>query len=303
MPELVSVIIPTFGMPDALCRAIDSVRKQDYENIEILVVDDNDPCSEERIYTEQRMKAYDQDRRVLYIRHERNMERSVARNTGIQASKGKYLMFLDNDDVYLPGKISYSIKRIEELDSSYAAVYTAYRQIRKGKTIYCCAEKREGMLLIPCICRDLHVHTGSNLLVKKCVAEEIGGFNPSLSANEDILFLAKILERYKLGYANMVGLEVNIKETYRKDLAIASKAYVEQIKRIVSGMNAKTQKLVMDNINIQVARYFLLKEKNPRKAIHIIKKEGICLSFTIRYASYCTKRFITKKVFGYVTPV
>ena len=95
---LVSVIIPTYKRPDYLDRAIDSVLNQTYNNIEIIVVDDNNPNTEGRERTEKIMRRYENNPHVIYIKHEYNKNGSAARNTGFKASHGVYLAFLDDDD-------------------------------------------------------------------------------------------------------------------------------------------------------------------------------------------------------------
>ena len=85
----VSVITPTYKRSGMLPRAIKSVLNQSYQNIEIIVVDDNNPDTEWRIATEERMQEFKDDPRVMYVKHEKNMNGSVARNTGIAASTNR----------------------------------------------------------------------------------------------------------------------------------------------------------------------------------------------------------------------
>lgn len=110
---IVSVIIPTYKGSSALNRAIDSVLCQSYKEIEIIVVDDNDPTSDERKNTEALMSRYIGDKRIRYIKHQRNSNGAVARNTGITAATGKYIAFLDDDDYYLPNRIEKSVRYLE----------------------------------------------------------------------------------------------------------------------------------------------------------------------------------------------
>ena len=104
--EKVSVIITTFGIPEKLERAINSVLNQTYKNIELIVVDDNNPTSEGRIAVESIMKKYTcqkTDMEIKYIKHAQNMNGSAARNTGIDymlksCKDDDYLIFIDADD-------------------------------------------------------------------------------------------------------------------------------------------------------------------------------------------------------------
>lgn len=98
---LVSVIIPTYKRPQMLGRAIDSVLSQNYENLEVVVVDDNTDDDEFRLETIRFMAKYASDSRVKYIKHRINQNGSSARNSGILHAKGEYIAFLDDDDFFL----------------------------------------------------------------------------------------------------------------------------------------------------------------------------------------------------------
>ena len=120
--ELVSVIIPTYGCRGRLRDSIDSVLSQTYNPIEIIVVDDNSPESDARRETEDLMKKYERNPSVIYLKHLENRNGAAARNTGINASHGAYVAFLDDDDSFLPDKIT---KQVEYLNShsEFDAVY------------------------------------------------------------------------------------------------------------------------------------------------------------------------------------
>ena len=79
---LVSIVIPTYSRPLYLKRCIESVLNQTYSNIEIFVVDDNNPDTEFRRDTEKIMSEYLNHKNVTYLQHECNKNGSAARNTG-----------------------------------------------------------------------------------------------------------------------------------------------------------------------------------------------------------------------------
>ncbi len=122
---LVSVIIPTYRRAEQLPLAIDSVLNQTYKNVQVVVVDDNNPDTEWRKKTETIMHKYAQNDHIKYIKHIQNSNGSVARNTGIKESDGEIICFLDDDDVYLPQKIE---KQIDFLikHPEYHAVYCGW---------------------------------------------------------------------------------------------------------------------------------------------------------------------------------
>ena len=91
--ELVSIIVPVYRVEAFLNQAIESLVKQTYTNIEIILVDDGSPDKCGRICDIWREK----DRRIQVI-HQENAGLSAARNVGIDTSRGEYLMFVDSDD-------------------------------------------------------------------------------------------------------------------------------------------------------------------------------------------------------------
>lgn len=94
-----------------IARAINSCLKQDFENFEIIVVDDGS--------TDRSVKVVEEikDPRIRLIRHESNQERLIARNTGARASKGEWLIWFDSDDELLPKALVVMKLRIDELPS------------------------------------------------------------------------------------------------------------------------------------------------------------------------------------------
>lgn len=122
---LVSVIIPTYKRSDMLPRAINSVLNQTYKNVEVVIVDDNNPDTEWRLKTEELMQQYSGDDRVQYVRHTVNKNGAAARNTGIRSARGTVVSFLDDDDYYYPEKIEKQLKFLLE-HPEYHAVYCGW---------------------------------------------------------------------------------------------------------------------------------------------------------------------------------
>lgn len=98
-PAKVSVIIPTYNRPHYLRQAIESVLAQTYANFELIVIDDGSTDD-----TRLAVKQFD-DPRIKYL-YQNNAGRSTARNHGLEVSTGDYVSFLDDDDLYLPHKLT-----------------------------------------------------------------------------------------------------------------------------------------------------------------------------------------------------
>lgn len=121
---LVSVIIPTYNRLDYLERAISSVADQTYEPIELVVVDD---CSDVPAEPNVDGESSESFRRLKFIRHDENRGGSAARNTGIRESSGRYIAFLDDDDVWKPEKVARQVECFRTED--VGAVFTGGRVI------------------------------------------------------------------------------------------------------------------------------------------------------------------------------
>ncbi len=109
IPARVSVVIPTFNRAPFIEEAIDSVLRQDYSNLEILIVDDRSTDDTEQILR----KLMGCHPEVSYLVNERRKGPSGARNTGILAASGDYVAFLDSDDVWLPGHLEKGVGFLE----------------------------------------------------------------------------------------------------------------------------------------------------------------------------------------------
>ena len=105
---LVSVIIPTYKRADKLLRAINSVCNQTYENLEILVVNDNENDDQ---YTKELLVLFENitDPRVRLVFQERHINGAAARNAGIKKAKGEFIAFLDDDDIWMENKVQRQI--------------------------------------------------------------------------------------------------------------------------------------------------------------------------------------------------
>jgi glycosyltransferase involved in cell wall biosynthesis len=111
---IVSVIVPTHNRPELLCIAIDSILAQTMENFEIIVVNDAG------IDVEPWIANRDPRRRIRIIRHPRNKGVAASRNTGLKAARGRYIAYLDDDDLYYPEHLQTLVNTAEEHGVSVA---------------------------------------------------------------------------------------------------------------------------------------------------------------------------------------
>lgn len=96
-----SVIIPTFNRADLILKTLDSVFSQTFQDYEIIVVDN---CSTDR--TSEVLQPLADKEKIRFIKHQVNLERAVSRNTGLEATKGRFATFLDSDDIMYPENLA-----------------------------------------------------------------------------------------------------------------------------------------------------------------------------------------------------
>jgi len=120
----VSVIIPSYGRPHLLKRAIKSVLDQTFQNFEIIVIDDNDP-GEYKNKTKKIIESFN-DKGIRYIPHKKNKGNNAARNTGLNYANGEYIAFLDNDDVFLPKKLEEHVSILDKSDNDVVLTYAQH---------------------------------------------------------------------------------------------------------------------------------------------------------------------------------
>jgi len=120
---LVSVITPAYNAARFIEETVRSVLSQSFPDFEMLVVDDCSPDETAAIVG--RLAA--QDRRVTVLRHPRNLGPAAAREAAIEAARGRYIAFLDSDDLWLPDKLEVQLRFMEEVGAVIS--YTQYRRI------------------------------------------------------------------------------------------------------------------------------------------------------------------------------
>ena len=119
-PSLVSVVIPCYKQAHFLGHAIESVQRQTYPAVEIIVVDDGSPDGTRAV-----VESFPA---VNYVRQE-NKGLSAARNRGLRESQGSYLVFLDADDLLLPDAVAAGLQTLYASGPEYAFVSGHYRWI------------------------------------------------------------------------------------------------------------------------------------------------------------------------------
>ena len=119
----VTIIMPSYNSEKFIIESVESVLVQTYSNWELIIVDDCSPDDSNKIIT----KYVDNDSRIKLIKLQKNSGPAVARNTAIEAANGRYIAFLDSDDVWLPNKLETQINFMH--DNDLAFTYSSYRLV------------------------------------------------------------------------------------------------------------------------------------------------------------------------------
>ena len=195
MSHLVSVVIPVYNAKDFINETINSVLNQTYTDFEIIIVNDGSTDGT----TNELEKIEDTRIRIV---HQKNTGHSCARNRGIKESKGKYIAFLDADDLWEMEKLNSQVKFLES-NTEYVCVYTKGSLIDQRKKFIrnISFEGYSGKILDKLLLNALALHC-SSLLLYKSIFEEIGVFDDKLKAYEDWDLFLRISQKHLIGYIN-----------------------------------------------------------------------------------------------------
>ena len=200
---LVSVIVPTYNRPGMLIETLKSILKQSYEVFEIIVVNDAG-VNVENIITD-----LNQKQNIVYIKHSKNKGLAAARNTGISAAKGKYIAYLDDDDIFYPEHIETLATFMET--TGYKVAYTdAYRAHQEKENGQFVTKKKDVPYsfdfdydriltgnFIPVLC----------IMHEKACIERVGMFDETLRSHEDWDLWMRMSREFQFAHIKKITCE------------------------------------------------------------------------------------------------
>ena len=122
---MVSIITPSYNSSRFISQTIESVLSQTYQNWEMIIVDDVSPDDSNDIIEEYIKK----DSRIKLIKLEKNSGPAIARNKAIKEAQGRYIAFLDSDDLWMPQKLEKQINFMQ--NNHYELTYTNYETMNE----------------------------------------------------------------------------------------------------------------------------------------------------------------------------
>ena len=199
---LVTVIIPAFNAENTIIRAIDSVRIQQIQPLEVIIIDDGSTDSTIDVV----IKNICEGEQIHLVKMRNNCGVSAARNAGIRQAKGKFIAFLDADDIWLPGKIQKQIGVIEQ-DPTITLISCNSRLVSESGM-----ELKVGHINRPPVegieaWKTLLIYNflpTPTILTYRSLVEEIGGFDESLMVGEDLDLWIKLAAIGKVSVINEV---------------------------------------------------------------------------------------------------
>ncbi|EJT5925421.1 glycosyltransferase [Clostridium perfringens] len=120
MQDLVSIIMPSYNTAKYISETIESVQSQTYPFWELIIVDD---CSTDN--TDEVVKPYLLDDRIRYLKNDSNSGAAISRNRALREARGRWIAFLDSDDVWLAEKLERQLNFM--IKNNYKFTYTDYR--------------------------------------------------------------------------------------------------------------------------------------------------------------------------------
>jgi teichuronic acid biosynthesis glycosyltransferase TuaG len=184
--SLVSIITPSFNSIKFIGDMIDSVVSQTYDNWELIIVDD---CSEDGTF-EYLLTIVDK-RNITLLRNEQNKGAGFTRNRGLEQAKGRYIAFLDSDDVWLPRKLEKQIKHMEQTNAAIS--HTSFSFIdENGEMTSGYVKANENVDLIWNL-KKTEIGTSTAIIDRSIVGDEFRF--PMIRARQDLMLWLELLKQ------------------------------------------------------------------------------------------------------------
>jgi len=267
---LVSVIIPCYNGEKFIGEAIESVLNQTYQNWELIIIDDGSTDNSEDI-----VKKIITDSQIKLIKHKYNKGIAKTKNTGIANAKGKYIAFLDQDDIWLNSKLELQLKCFELGNSDIGVVCTGMiftDSNMKPINIFRGFRDEDQKTLI----KNLYLkptNSSSIMMVKKEYFEHIGTFNEELIGWDDYELLMRLATISQIKYIR----EPLVKKRIHKDNAQRLSAVQNETEKVFTQILVlhpflKKYKNIKESNRLYANSIKLFEQGNRTLAYNILKK-------------------------------
>lgn len=247
----VSVIITTYNLKSFLERSIKSVISQNYNNLELLIIDDGSTDNSKKLVEQ----FIEKDSRIKYF-YQENKGQSSAINLGIKKSTGDIISILDCDDEYLPDKLEKTIKILEKYHNIDFILSYAYRvfedgKIKKFKNFYKNILLKKDWIKL---WENFGIISLSTISFRKKLIDKIGFFDEKLKFAADVDFYMRA-----------------IKET---DFYFIPDFLVKYYER--EGSSSKKFSNYIPDFEYILEKYFNVFNEYPKSSVFVLKSLGTC---------------------------
>jgi glycosyltransferase involved in cell wall biosynthesis len=281
MVPKVSIIIPTHNRAEMVRRAIQSVLAQTWQgDMEIIVVSDGSTDN-----TEEVVKSFD-DSRIRFFKHETSRGASAARNTGLRASCGKYIAFLDDDDEWTADKLEVQLPVIEGSPPEVGLVYAWMEYFCNGESQRVHAPVLRGDVFVEMLDKQA-IGGCPTVIIKREVIDRVGFFDESLPRGNDGDYWRRISKRYHVNVVPKVLAKVYIGHVDR--ISVHSK------KNLLSAIDALEKRLLVFSDDFKIYQ--------EQKCTVLVNLFNRCMKsgkwlLGLQYAlkAFCTKTSLSHKL-------
>lgn len=261
----ISIIVPTYNRAGMIHRAIESIKVQTFNDWELIVVDDASTDNTEEI-----IRTYvKNDQRIRYLKHEKNKGGSVARNSGIQISKGSYIAFLDDDDRWHPEKLRLQYDYLQNYPET-GLIYSGfcYVDYETDKIIKRVRPRYQGN--VSSIILKTNIIGSPTPLIRSECFQRAGLFDDQLTSCQDWDMWIRISQYYSFAYFKECLAEVTMHG-----------------RQISSNLSSK-----IDSRNKLLDKYFYFIEKKPSILSYHYKR--LALLHAIGHSPIQTIKYLTR---------
>jgi spore maturation protein CgeB len=274
---LVSVIVPTYNRPDFLDEALNSIQRQTYKDFEVIVINDG---GEDILSV---ITPYNADYKIVYIKLKKRKGPSTARNAGLKMAKGKYIAYLDDDDIYYCNHLETLVGFLEKSGNkvAYSDSYQVFQRWDGNKYVITSKRPAYGedfdrqrllvMNYIPIL----------NIVHRKDCLEEVGLFDEGLETHEDWDLWIRMSQRHDFQHIKYVTAEFRTRTNFTSNISLRRSDFLRTMRIIHSRYShfaanpsiIKQQKYVEDDLE----REIFFKEKfslKPDSLSTVITKKG-----------------------------
>jgi len=250
----VSVIVPVYNRADTLPRSLESVLSQDFNDFELIVVDDGSSDGTGGV-----VKGIG-DPRVRCVSHDRNRGEAAARNSGVQAGRAPLIAWLDSDDEWLPGKLSLQVGLMQQ-DPGVTACCSDYYLHRSSSG-------REDLVdnTVPPVreewLKDLYLGSriglGTTLIVRRDIQEEVGLFDETLTRHTDWDWLVRYAQRHLITAVRrpLARVHYNTVHVSGRDVERSARQFVDKHREDIDALGFMTSRKIIGKRWLETSRFF-----------------------------------------------